>query len=517
MSCLALLALTACGSNTTTSAPIEPPFEEGTRLKAVYQQAEGAPPLFLNWYDTELGLDCLFADVGLADRQVCFPTSAPGTDPRAFFARKSSFFSNSRCSQALTFSFFEEHNVVLEATETEESCAGHIRLFRVGPKVAPETTLYLDSDASTLSRCGPAYLETPEAPFFAVGAEIPLDTLVSGTFQPGPGPGRIVELRIAGSDGSIQHAGNVGRMEVSNSAEAYPGVVSRWAAWDMQRSEPVLAQSFVPLAEPRWLPNIAEQMGGYFSDATCSTAVETRLACPPPPSLAYSLVSPLDACGNSTPTLLRTGSQVPKPEQLYYFDVDARRCTASQVQASLIRTFAPSTPLPTETFAPLTKIRTGTERLQLIQAATPGGRAALPLGFWDTALDQPCSASPSIVAADGSLRCLPDAFALTDFNRIFADAACSERLLSQNDALAACQPPRKFASRSERLSPTDPLAPSSVVHFFPLGNRHQGSIYVLLPDDTCSPTSAIEGETVYELEAELDPNDLAPVTLVRPH
>jgi hypothetical protein len=78
-----------------------------------------------------------------------------------------------------------------------------------------------------------------------------------------------------------------------------------------------------------------------------------------------------------------------------------------------------------------------------------------------------------------------------------------------------CQSHRTFASLSERLSTTDPLAPSSLVHFFPLGDRHRGRVYVLLPDGTCSETSAVEGETVYELEAELDPNELARVKLVR--
>ena len=44
----------------------------------------------------------------------------------------------------------------------------------------------------------------PYAELHSVGPEIPLDTLVSGTYQHDASAGRIVALRIAGSDGSIQ-------------------------------------------------------------------------------------------------------------------------------------------------------------------------------------------------------------------------------------------------------------------------------------------------------------------------
>ena len=43
------------GTTGTAQAPDPGVFVEGTRLKAVYQQVEGAPPLFLNWYDPTSG------------------------------------------------------------------------------------------------------------------------------------------------------------------------------------------------------------------------------------------------------------------------------------------------------------------------------------------------------------------------------------------------------------------------------------------------------------------------------
>src|SRR4029079_15726538 len=54
-------------------------FKDGTRLKAVYQRIEGAPPFLLNWYDTQLAVDCTFVDLGRPDRRLfCFPSDPAG-------------------------------------------------------------------------------------------------------------------------------------------------------------------------------------------------------------------------------------------------------------------------------------------------------------------------------------------------------------------------------------------------------------------------------------------------------
>src|SRR4029078_677364 len=85
------LALAGCiGFGAACSDPPAPradgSFQDGTRLKAGYQRIEGAPSFLLNWYDTQLAVDCTFVDLGRPDRRLfCFPSDLAGADMCSLF------------------------------------------------------------------------------------------------------------------------------------------------------------------------------------------------------------------------------------------------------------------------------------------------------------------------------------------------------------------------------------------------------------------------------------------------
>lgn len=458
-------------------------FEEGTRLKANYLQAEGAPPLFLDWFDTELGVECAFADVGFADRLVCFPTSPVGLGKNITFGAQVG---------SLFYKSFGSEQFALQETKSADGCRAQVQLFHLGSET--------------------------ESGYFERGAEIPLDSLVSGTPRPGKGSARIVDLEISASDGSVQRAGSVGRVETSTMAADYQVVVSRWVAWDKERSE-VVSESLPSPVRGRWLPKVFPG-DDLFSDAACSSSVAVATVCTPPRSLAYR---GYDDCGDQTATLFETGTPSTDFGQLFEVDPDSEICTDYQLAPKAfdgtLRTVAPATLVPMTAFAATTEVRTGSGRLQLIEAATPGGEGAYPLGFWDTQLDQACAVSPLFVAADGSTRCLPDSIRLFDDDRgFYSDSSCSVSLAPRHSSPTFCGPMVTFASRHAprpmAASPSDGLVPTRV-HLFPFGDRYEGTAYAHALNGTCGATFAPEGVSLYTIEAELPPSGLATVNAVR--
>ncbi|HXK19425.1 MAG TPA: hypothetical protein VNG33_16555 [Polyangiaceae bacterium] len=511
---LSCLGLAAC-TGQTASEPAARGFTEGTRLKAHYLEAEGAPPLFVSWYDTQLGVECLFGDVGLPDKQLCFPSGPVGIGESLIFAHDAGVFSDGGCTQPLFYTVFDQERFVARSPKQEDPCGTQTQLFSLGPELAMPAGVFALSNPKDTSTCHPA----PELAMMGLrplGPEIPLGALVSGTFHPGAGSARIVPLQIVADDGSVQDAGAIGRVVGTASGEGYPGVFPRWLAWDKQRNEAV-SDSFLPLAERRWLPNLFAEENGVFADATCSTSAVVGPACPPS-SLAYRRALPVDACGNETTTVFELGAPIAGDGQLYY-GADGGSCMPyggpAPATSGTLEAFAPGTPIPLTSFAAVTYVRSGARQLQLMQAASADGPAAYPSGFWDTTHERPCSVLPQVLAADDSFRCLPDSVTLD--RSVFADAACSVELASVYPSQGGCSLTPTLVSRIE-LFPmtTDPLAPYARQHLFPLGDRYLGTAYNRLPDGSCGEVPATEGQELHRIGPELPASDFAAVKVVQP-
>lgn len=448
---LSCIVLAACNAR-----PLKKDFTEGTRLAAVYQQAEGAPPRFVGWYDTVLGTDCLFADVGLPERLVCFPTNAPFEGFNTLFAEETAFSTSDGAEPLVALRGVPGPNpprFYARAPALEAPCGTQVHLFSLGPEVTDPAAIVSTDSTRT----------PPERGLYRLGAEIPFDTLVTGTYQPGAGPGRIVPLTIVASDGSVQVAGTKGRFQGFSGGEAYANVVSRSVAWDTERREMVSAD-FPPFrSEIRWYP-LEDYPAWNFADVACSVPVALGPACGVRAREATFVVKE-NACGARTLGFQEVGAQTADPT--VYSEGVNDACVPlgppyyAQTNFALAAYQLGAAVAPTA-FADAMEMRTGTQQLQLIQAGSTDGPVAFPLGFFDTVHGAPCR--PQLL--EGA--CLPDAIQAQD--DVFADAACSVPLVPVYPYLCPLESPATtFVGRTE--------SPSEQRHIYRLGERHPGPVY----------------------------------------
>jgi hypothetical protein len=488
-------------------------FTEGTRLRAVYLEVEGAPPLFLRWYDTVLGVDCQFADVGLPDRLVCFPTNALDSDG-LIFAPEFSISTDADCTEPFVPVKCDTRFFV-RAPKRGDLCATPVHLYPLWPACQVATNM------------------TPQAAF-RLGPEISLESLVSGTYRPGGGPGRIVPLTIVASDGSVQGFATTGRFQGDLGGEVYPGVLTEPVAWDTERNEMVSAY-YGSMQTNRWRPLLDYGATSAFADAACSVPVALGSVCPVRATAAFRWDGESSACGKADLTsFVQLGAPGPNGATLHYQNSARDQCVpATEVSSIGIDPFRGAfpvgAPIPATAFAEVTEVRTGSKQLQVIQQGTAEGRVSLayPWAYFDLVHGQRCGASPNLRAADGTMRCLPLSryFDLHGAGA-FADAACTVPLvmLTPQDA---CAPKQTWVTTFE-MAPTESSLASGCGtdwiqrwHFYPIGDRYQGTVYSTDSGPCHLWESAVppgEGPPVsfYEVGPEIPPSDFASVKLVHP-
>jgi hypothetical protein len=502
------------GAAACSSAP--PPgggvFTEGTRLRAVYQQADGAPPLLMHWHDTELGVDCRFRDVGLPDgRLVCFPDavwSYDGTDITAGGCGES-FVAVSSCVPPPPY--------FARWPDPGADCGTIVRLFSLGPAFTATP-----SDGA----CQPSGTELI-SDYHQIGPELPLDKLVSGSYQPGPGHGRIVPLTIVASDGSVEVAGELDGAQ---------------QAWDNERQEAVSTQ-INNATQDHWFP--VAQYATYFSDSACTVPVLLGPACEAPSKDSF-VPGTTDASGQWVPpSAIEVGARGPDGANLYdNAQVATGTCApylgqgGSPVPDPTFATYAVGASVPETAFAEAVEVRTGSRQLQLVGMGTADGPPAYASGFNDTVWGHPCVADQNVQAADGVVRCLPSALDLaarngSDAAFFFADAACSVRLLLGPSDLSG----QGLASRTAAISNPNGSCPGPFFareHLYAVGNRYAGMVYGESQTVACSSLGSTDAPdqqaferlelgfvtaspfAFYSVGPEIPASDFAPVTFVRP-
>jgi hypothetical protein len=487
---LVLVSVVGVGVVPACSGPATPganaPFADGTRLKAVHYQIDGAPPFFVGWYDSELGVDCSFVFRKLPDHLVCFPSKI-GDQPQ--FAHDAYMFADSGCSQPVVGTYFPGESRYFVRREETTACQATGRLFRVGAELPMDSASFYVADST--GACIPTTVPVPAnySALHVLGAEIPIDTLVSGSLRHDAGPPRIVPLAIAGSDGSMQGT-------LATDADII--------AWDNQREEMVFAPT--PLtADSRWYPTFS--YSPVFSNATCTALAAVGHQC----SLGAKTVSTstIDVCGRRLQgNFFELGARLGDGAPLYYVDTGA--CVSADslpATSASDPAFSIGTPVPLTSFADATEVRTGTEQLRIVQVGSPGGPAMGAIGLRDNVREQPCSAW---LADDGTYRCLPPTVEIGPLG-FFADAACSVPVLSSPPADDGCTRRPTLASYFE------PATASGVSrrHIYPIGDPYVGMLYFLVGGD-CLALGAGQGETLVT-GPEIPAADLAPMTLVRPN
>jgi hypothetical protein len=492
-------ALPACSGRPASTAGAKVTFTNGARLSAVHYESEGAPPYFLNWYDTLLGFDCAFvATDSHPDHGVCFPSQP--WPPQ--FADDAFRFADGACSQPVVGAYRpgESRYVVRSDPDGGSACGGPApRLYRVGEVVPSDTTLYVREEGGT---CRPmrAGEGNTYAELLLVGPEVPLDALVSGALRH-DGGGRVVPVAIAWNDGSFQ-AALADQFSVG--------------AWDNERQERVSVWTASPLSGNRWYPTFAANAGG-FSDAGCTAAAAVGCGAVGKECLSAAF----DECYLPTPTLWELGIRLNDPPTVYTPDPNnddaCVQATGWPLNDPDSEAFSCGAAIAATSFAEVSEVLTGTAQLKVIQAGTADGRAMGPVGLFDSVHQQPCGVS--VEAADGTLRCLPATVDFTGLLGFFADDACSVRLISNSLASeTACVPPRTFASYDESVDPNGQYRR----HVYPIGERYAGMLYFQLPrDQSCGAAGSTadwsDDASFFVIGPEISPDQFARVDLVRPN
>jgi hypothetical protein len=465
-------------------------FVDGTRLKAIHYEIDGAPPYFLGWFDSALGVTCKFVPRDVPDQLVCLPSDT--VEP--LFVSSTAFFADSGCTTPVvgTNSPAAARYFLRWPDATDGCDATPPRLFHVGAPVTTPASVYtMDPSTGACRAADPAVVNREYVALHVLGPEIPIDTLVSGTFRHDGGPGRIVPLTIVGDDGSTQGA-NVNLDEV--------------VAWDNQRREVVWAPTF-PASDSRWSPVLAYD-ARYFADAACTEPAALGAACRGVAKAAFIPSDDVDACGRSRPaTLLDLGPPLGEGARIY--DAGAgNACLQNEdwpVTDPDYAAFSVGSVIPPASLAAVAEVRAGDAQLQVVQVGGPGGAGVGTTGLFDTVHGWPCAAS---IAGDGATRCLPSAFDLT-WSILFADAACSVPLVVGLPPDSPCSP------RPTLAAITDPIAGTRQI--FPIGDAYTGMIYAGIPQ-ACSfagdNTNGGWGE-VYATRPQLPADAFAPLKLAR--
>jgi hypothetical protein len=486
----------------------------------VYQRVEGAPPVFLNWYDTVLRVDCTFIDVGLPDRLVCFPSDPVGADVRSLFAWETTYlFTDGACTQPVV-------NAALGGCDTRffaagpqpgDACGTLPHLYDVGPIIPldPAGLYNITNDGP----CHPATASELSSyqELHTLGAEIPLDALVGGTYAHDARAGRIVPLRIVGSDGSIQGE--------------EPGYLSDWgggqlAAWDNERGERVTT-SLRPGG--RWLPAVQYQ-AGEFSDAACTVAAAIGPACHVGAKECF--VWEPDECGYLAPkTLYELGAPLADQTSVYYPDSGGTTCLhdpggyGSPISDPTLGAFAVGAPVPITAFAETKEVHTGSGQVQIVQAGSATDSPVASVGFFDTVHGQPCTVQRNLQAADGVVRCLPPSAELPapSMDGWYADADCSIPLYQApapaTPGMPICTPQPTFVSVTEGLPTTGACyMPIYRRHLFPIGDAYAGEVFLGFGSGQCFDvgTADVVGP-LRTLGPEVAASEFAAIDYVRPN
>ena len=499
--------IAACsGSNAGSgSLPANASFKEGSRLRAVYERIDGAPPLFLNWYDTHLDVDCTFIDVGRADgRLVCYPSDPVGADHRLFAFETHALFTDSACTQAVVDAGYvgSKARFFASAPPFGAACGALVRLYRLGAPLPLEANgLYSIVNDGPCHPAATTELDSYQA-LYTLGEEIPLEALVSGTYQHDAAAGRIVPLRIVGSDGAIQG---------ETVTDAAP---NGSAAWDNERDE-MVSTSLRPGS--RWLPT-ARYTTGVFSDAACSVVAAIGAACRVSAKEAFDWTT--DACGPAEPTrFYELGAPVADQTSVYYQGTQADVCVpydgGGSIANPMVAAFSVGAVIPSTVFAEADEVHTGTGQIKVVQAGSADAPAAASVGLFDSAHGVPCTFQRNLAAADGVVRCLPETTDLAGDN--YADANCTVPLYLGGSE-SECLPLPKFTSLTEYRGTGDGTVPDSRRRIFPIGDRYTGNLYFkLVGIDGCYDLGPSAGTPLYYIGSEVPAAEFAALDYVRPN
>ncbi|HVJ20158.1 MAG TPA: hypothetical protein VM686_32310, partial [Polyangiaceae bacterium] len=353
----------------------------GTRIRNRFAVTSEGDRSWVGFIDTERNEPCSFE--GLGQGIACVPESLSAFS-----------YADPACSQPLahvdadscaTVPKYASHTIL-------DGCTGTTSIHELGTAVTPVGPLY-QRDASG------ACVESPAAisgTYYALGAEIPATSFVTGESFAGGGASRFQSYGQLGADGSRQVDGWVDgeRQDTcvllpaeDGALRCFPFQRLRWSGYsEATCMDPVLS----------------------WTSSTCSTA--------PAPTVAWFASSECSA----RYTAVAPGAPV---STLYSYAVTetGSTCTESTPEEGTSY-FAQGETIPPETFFALTTVVKEDDpgRLKPAYFNSSDGGCAFD-GWYDSELGTPCSFEDM---PDGTRRCLPEEFRF-DVVEHYTDSACT--------------------------------------------------------------------------------------------
>jgi hypothetical protein len=442
-------------------------FGEGTRLRAIWEQAPGAPKVLLGWYDTALGAECTFqsspAESGPAGRSTCRPLP--------YRSGTLSLFADSACTVPILPGgvrwFFEI---------SPEPCGGSPgTLYELGEVADPSSVYWVAAGA-----CQPAPATLASVEYRYIARALGRDALVSASRARRIEGARVVPIDLEASDGSWAQVGAYDTLLETEVVLPRP-----WPLIDFGLpSNPNVPSGWSPDARPSF------DLGApsLFSEPTCSTPAAESFGCGVSP-FVRGVATPL-TCGDTGHRFFRTGPELASSS--VHRSEAPGTCESLPADPTGFRYFTVGSPLSEEDLAPVAVVERGADRLKLRLAGTNGGPVIGSDGYTDTREGTICRTR---TAADGVLRCLPR----INFDVRYGDSACTERVVGVESC--AERPSRVSAYTSGDLG-----AP-----VFSVLDATAEAVFDRDANGACLPGTIAPGRLYYQLGPELPPSDFVEV------
>jgi len=464
-------------------------FSDGSRLKGIWEQALGAPRRWVGWYDTALDTPCTFQYPAApyrshlpGDVQYCVPTSSTFSsfDDNYFFA-------DAGCTQPVTTGascdgrFATWHPLNYDVND----CAQASRIFRTGATVALTPAYYRNEMGACVQLDAPS----PGTTWFEVGDEVPLATLVGATIEIPTGDGaRIRALTLRAQDGAYAQVG----------------------AWDALRQEPVEIAGWFYNDPPadRWDPiSVAGESLGYyavFSDDNCKQRAAVSETCG---GVRVASIAQMNDQRQLCESRIFRHYEISArldPSTVRAYDPAFNTCSSptDYPAADDISFFAPGAEIDDDTLAGARVIEEGNGRIHMRLPGSADGPIDMGTGLtFDSQLGQRCNVR---AAADGSLRCLPNA----DYFPNYGDPACTTpAIIHSFGGCGPTEPP----SVVNVMQPQTSACAVQTYRSYPLVGPHAGAVYSLNAG-FCQPVTGLVGRVAfYDLGPELPPETFAPI------
>lgn len=443
------------------------PFGSGTRLQAATLDGGGADAqIFQHWVDTELGVDCAVAFDGDGIPR-CMPTDF-GQFVYADDACTEPLLAWRTCDK-------DAEPPALVSSSLPDRCIGErsAAAYQIGTSVK-RTHVYEGRD------CTRTELESPRDYFQATLR--PSSDFVSFTRRTVPvGDGLGVEV--------LETAG--GAHLLSNTIALEPGQVCFPIHLGKEGTERCLHGDF------------AYDFGGLHTSKTCegdSLAYTIGAARCDPPAYALSY-GPRGACELWTAGLATIGDSVE------WSEVYAQRgdqCVAAVEDSRAyyeVGGGVSDDAIPALEVAPF-----GTSRLRPRMYTTSSGDPLVPIGsdWWDETLGKDCVAYST--SSDG-MRCLPELWLADPRFGTFADASCTQRVMSQStDPCFGSDLPELFG-----VTTGAECGDQAIEEIRSVGAEHTGDVW-RKSGESCTPLTPGEA-TAYHRVGDLVPlSDYARIT-----